>query len=65
METLLNTRPFADLTDGSLVNEDTNSILANDTDRTIPGNLEMQVRKSFFVRISFLMRKSKLGEAGE
>ena len=27
----------------SLVDEDTNSILAEDTNRAIPGNLEMQV----------------------
>ena len=30
-------------TDVSLVDEDTNSILADDTNRAIPGNLEMQV----------------------
>ena len=37
--------PFADLTDVSLVNEDTNSILADDTDRAIPCNSEMQLKK--------------------
>ena len=32
---------FVDLTDVTLVDEDTNSILADDTNRAIPGNLEM------------------------
>ena len=41
---------FVDLTDVSLVYEDTNPILADDTNRAIPGNLEMQVRKRFLVR---------------
>ena len=34
---------FVDLADMSLVYEDANSILADDTNRAIPGNLEMQV----------------------
>ena len=44
----------------SLVDEDTNSILADDTNRAIPGNLEMQVRQSYLVRKSYLMRKNYL-----
>ena len=32
---------FVDLTDITLVDEDTNSILADDTNRAIPGNLEL------------------------
>ena len=34
---------LVDLTDVSLVDEVTNSILVDDTNRAIPGNLEMQV----------------------
>ena len=34
---------LVDLTDVSPVDEDANSILADDTNRAIPGNLEMQV----------------------
>ena len=34
---------LVDLTDVSLVDEDADSILADDTNRAIPGNLEMQV----------------------
>ena len=37
---------LVDLTDVSLVNEYNNSILADDTNRVIPENLEVQVRKS-------------------
>ena len=51
---------FADLTDVTLVDEDTNSILADDTNRAIPGNLEMQVRQSYLVRKSYFVRKSCL-----
>ena len=36
---------LVDLTDVSLVDEDTNSIQADDTNRAIPDNLEIQVRK--------------------
>ena len=32
-------------TDMTLVDEDMNSILADDTNRAIPGNLEMQMQK--------------------
>ena len=32
-------------TDVTLVDEDMNSILADDTNRAIPGNLEMQMQK--------------------
>ena len=39
---------LVDLTDVTLVDEDTNSILADDTN-TIPGNLETQVRQSYLV----------------
>ena len=35
-------RPFADLTDVTLADEDSNSILADDTNRTIPGNLKFK-----------------------
>ena len=48
---------MVDLTDVSLVDEDTNSILADDTNRAIPGNLEMHERKSCLVRKSYLVRK--------
>ena len=34
---------LVDLTDVSLVDEDANLILADDTNRAIPGNLKMQV----------------------
>ena len=34
---------FVNLTDVSLVDEELNSILADDTNSVIPGNLEMQV----------------------
>ena len=37
-----------------------NSILADDTNRAIPGNLEMQVRQSYLVRKSCFVRKSYL-----
>ena len=37
------TRPFADLTDVILADEDTNSILADNDNKTIPGNVAMQV----------------------
>ena len=36
-------RGFADLTDVTLADEDTNSILTDDANRTIPGNIAMQV----------------------
>ena len=39
----LTPRPFADLTDMTLADEDTNSILADNDNRTIPGNVAMQV----------------------
>ena len=51
---------MVDLTDVTLVDEDTNSILADDTNRAIPGNLEMQVRQSYLVRKSYFVRKSCL-----
>ena len=51
---------LVDLTDVTLVDEDTNSILADDTNRSIPGNLEMQVRQSYLVRKSYFVRKSCL-----
>ena len=35
--------PFADLTDVTLVDEDTNSILTNNTNRTIQDNVAMPV----------------------
>ena len=62
--------PFADLTDVTLAGKDTNSILAYHTNREIPGNLEMQmrksslVRKSYLVRTIYLVRKSYLGNSG-
>ena len=52
--------PFADLTYVTLADEDTNSILADNENRTIPGNLEMQVRQSYVVRKSYFVRKSCL-----
>ena len=51
---------FVDLTDVSLVDEDINSILADDTNRAIPGYLETQVRQSYLVRKSYFVRKSCL-----
>ena len=51
---------LVDLTDKSLVDEDINSILAHDTNRTVPGNLDLQVRKSYPASISSLVRKSYL-----
>ena len=51
---------LVDLTDVYLVDEDADSILADDTNRVIPGNLEMQVRQSYFVRKSCLVKKSYL-----
>ena len=38
-----NSQTLVDLTDVSLVDEDANPILADHTNRAIPGNLEMQV----------------------
>ena len=38
-------RPFADLTDVTLVDEDTNSIPTNNTNRKIQDNVEMPVTK--------------------
>ena len=37
------TIPFADLTDVTLADEDTNSILTNNAKRSIQGNVELQV----------------------
>ena len=39
----LTPRPFADLTDVTLADEDRNSTLADDVNRAIPGNVAMQV----------------------
>ena len=39
----LSMRPFADLTDVTLVDEDTNSIPTNNTNRTIQDNVAMPV----------------------
>ena len=36
-------RPFVDLTDVTLADEDTNSILTDNANRTIQGNVAMQV----------------------
>ena len=36
-------RPFADLTDVTLADEDTNSILTDNANRTIQGNVAMQI----------------------
>ena len=52
--------PLVDLTDVTLVDEDTKSILADDTNRAIPGNWEMQVRQSYLVRKIYFVRKSCL-----
>ena len=41
------------LADVSQVHEDTNSILADDTNRAIPGNLEMQVAPNFRILTKF------------
>ena len=48
---------LVDLTDVTLVDEDTNSILADDTNRTIPGNLAIQMRQSYLVRKVILWEK--------
>ena len=40
---LCQSQTLVNITDVSLVDEDANSILADDTNRAIPGNLEMQV----------------------
>ena len=40
-------RGFADLTDVTLADEDTNSILTDDTNRAIPGNMAMQIGANF------------------
>ena len=45
-----NSLTLVDLTDVTLVDEDTDSILADDANRAIQGNLEMQVRKSYLVK---------------
>ena len=37
------TTPFADLTDVTLADEDTNSILTDKVNRTIQGNVAMQL----------------------
>ena len=50
----LSPRGFADLTDVTLADDDTNSILTDNANRAIQGN----VRKSYLVRKSFLLRKS-------
>ena len=39
----LTERPFADLTDVTLADEDTNSILTDNANRAIQGNIAMQV----------------------
>ena len=38
----LSKRPFADLTDVTLADEDTNSILTDNVNRAIQGNVAMQ-----------------------
>ena len=40
---LLTMTPFADFTDVTLADEDTNSILTDDANTTIPGNMAKQV----------------------
>ena len=52
----LTTRLCADLADVTLADEDTNSILPDNANRAIQGN----VRKSYLVRKSCLERKSYL-----
>ena len=42
----LHTRLFADLTDVTLADEDSNSIPTDDVNRAIPGNVAMQVAPS-------------------
>ena len=54
----LHTRRFVDLTDVTLADEDTNSILTDNANRAIQGN----VRKSYLVRKSYPVRKSYLRE---
>ena len=49
-------RRFVDLTDVTLADEDTNSILTDNANRAIQGN----VRKSYLVRKSYPVRKSYL-----
>ena len=44
---------LVDLTDVTLVDEDTNSILADDTNRAIPGDLGMQVAPNFRISTKF------------
>ena len=44
---LSNSLTLVDLTDVSLVDEDANPVLADHTNRAIPGNLEMQVAPPF------------------
>ena len=39
----LSTTPFADLTDVTLADEDTNSILTDNANRAIQGNVAMQL----------------------
>ena len=49
--------PCADLTDVTLADEDTNSILTDNANMAIQGN---NVRKSYLVRKSYQVRKSYL-----
>ena len=42
----LTERPFVDLTDVTLADEDTNSILTDNANRAIQGNVAMQVTQS-------------------
>ena len=42
----LSTTPFADLTDVTLADEDTNSILTDNANRAIQGNVAMQITQS-------------------
>ena len=43
---LLSKRPFADLTDVTLSDEDTNSMLTENANRALQGNVAMQVTQS-------------------
>ena len=54
--------PCADLTDVTLADEDTKSILTDNVNRAIQGNVRKSylVRKSYIVRKSFLVRKNYL-----
>ena len=54
---------LVDLIDVTLVDEDTNSILADDTNRAIPGNMEMQVRQSYLVISSKFQNLNQISES--